>query len=108
MEHYQLELLDDQLRELCEVVQALGATNIDTQVCNISTTNRTANKEMQAKINGSCMTFDAGASGSRTQHREELVSLTHKLEIHQEFSPTNKPYVPEDLVWFKHTDSGSE
>lgn len=105
MEHYQLELLDDQLRELCEVVQALGATNIDTQVCNISTTNRTASKEMQAKINGSFMTFNAGASGSRAQHREELVSLTHRLEIHQEFTPTNKPYVPEDLVWFKHTDS---
>lgn len=104
-EDYQLIFIEDQVREYCELAQALGATEITVECLN----DKQSDSQENAKTN-----INASVAGKTTKLNGEYHSnLSHQLldsihqsiEMHQTYSPTESPRIPEGLVWYQQMPS---
>ena len=101
-ENYQLELVEDKVREFCEFVQYLGATEINIECLN-TTLNDSSNSESK-NINGE---FEGGrknlsASVSQQYSRHLIEELSKSISLHQKFSPSKPPCLPQNMIWYSH------
>lgn len=104
-EDYQLIFVEDQVREYCELAQALGATEITVECLNDKQSD--SQKDTQKNINGN-------VAGEKTKlnaeyHRDfshHLIdSIRQSIEMHQTYSPTMSPRIPDGLVWYQQMPS---
>ena len=100
IENYQLELIEDKVREFCELAQSLGATEIDIECINSSSSD-TYNSG-NTNISGGVTKGKIGASGSKGNEysRNLIEQLSHSISLHQEFQPHKAPVVPDNMVWY--------
>lgn len=104
-EDYQLKFVEDQVREYCELAQALGATEITVQCLNDKQSG--SQKDVTKNINGTAGGKKIKLNG---EYHEDLSnhlidSIRQSIEMHQTYSPTQSPYVPNGLVWYQQMPS---
>lgn len=99
-ENYQLEFVEDKIREFCEFVQDLGATEITIDCLNSTFNNSDSNAEKT--YSGGIKGAVRGVSGSlNTNHSRHLIEeLSKTINLHQTFNPTKKPILHPNLIWY--------
>lgn len=98
-EDYEIELLEDKLREFSIIAQALGATEICVKV--ESSLTEEERKQQKVDINGKGETWyaDGAASYSGKNSSNITSKWEHMFNRKQILKPNGAPYVPEGLVW---------
>lgn len=127
IDNYESEFLDDRINEYCYLLQCLGATsifientkdekllkedksndfvNFNLQVDNAVITSGLSklkgllSKDDDNKTSGVDITSNHDSIGENNQF------MNSKLQKEQFLNPSKKPYLPEDLVWFKQEPS---
>ena len=104
-ENYQLELVEDKVREFCILAQSLGATEISIECLNSASTDQKNNS--QQNTNGETKTWVADGKGmvQKDSSRHIIDELSRSINLHQTFVPSNKPTMPEDMVWYDNEPS---
>ncbi len=105
LENYQLELVEDKVREFCMLAQSLGATEITIDCLNASMSN--SNRSGSRNVSGSVDHWMADASGSYSKDFSSYMieELGKAISLHQTFQPYSKPSLPEGLVWYQNEPS---
>lgn len=104
-EHYELELIEDKIREFCQIAQYLGATEINIECANSMSNNKDSilsrtilggldYKLMSAYVNSEC-----------NQSKKFLEDISQSINLHQRFSPKTEPVLPPNLVWYPNEPS---
>lgn len=101
-ENYELELIEDKVREFCHIMQSLGATEIDIECVNSSSSNTDSvcGKNADGKVGNRLLSV--AASGSIDCTSKFIEEISRSLNLHQRFNPKEAPRLPENLVWYKH------
>lgn len=104
-EDYQFVFIEDQVREYCELAQALGATEITIECLNEKQDDSqdTGNKHINANAGRKGGGINVDYQGNSSHHL--IDSIRHSLEMHQTYQPVEAPYVPENLVWYPQMPS---
>lgn len=104
-ESYELELIEDKIREFCQIMQFLGATEINIESVNASSNN--SDIRIGQKISGGINYKLVSASGSSERERNNkfLEDISQHINLHQRFLPKNSPILPEKLVWYQNEPS---
>lgn len=104
-ENYQLELIEDKVREFCQIAQCLGAIEITIDTENSSQSNGTRNYTQD--INGTIEYKGVGVSGGRKRSGSKslIEEISQAINLHQTFVPTKDPYLPEKTVWYQNEPS---
>lgn len=104
-EDYQLEFVEDKIREFCEFVQDLGAIEITIDCLNSSYNDR--NSDTEKTYSGGIEGAHRGISGSvKTSNSRRLIEeLSRSINLHQTFKPTKKPILHPNLIWYQSEPS---
>ena len=104
-ENYELELLEDKIREFCQVMQFLGATEINIESVNTLSNNndRTVNQKGNVSL-------DYKLASGNVEFKRDRVSkfvddISKSISLHQTFTPKAAPYLPDNLVWYSNEPS---
>lgn len=104
-ENYELELIEDKVREFSQIMQYLGATEINIESVNTSSNNKDV--KVDQKLSGSVDYKLTSASGNGERHvtNKFLEDISQHINLHQRFYPKNPPILPEGLVWYQNEPS---
>lgn len=104
-ENYELELIEDKIREFSQIMQYLGATEINIESLNISSNSKDVKADQ--KISGSIDYKLVSGSGNAEKHTSDkfLEDISQHINLHQKFYPKNPPMLPERLVWYQNEPS---
>ena len=104
-ENYQLELIEDKVREFCSLAQKLGATEITIECLNTSSSDGTVSGNMSGNASGQHKVVEGNVSGRLEYSRHLIEELTHSINMHQTFTPNQAPILPEGMVWYANEPS---
>lgn len=104
-ENYQLELIEDKVREFCSIVQALGATEINIECLNSNSGDYSTNGKRHIEGNAGHKMINASGSYQNEYSRRLIEELNHSIQLHQTFTPSAAPSLPEDLIWYNNEPS---
>ena len=101
-DNYEIEILQDKLRELSEIAQSLGATEIDVKVVSSygSATENRSSLSQSGKIEHWTRT-SLGVSQDTNFSNGEEVNFEHMFNRHQTFAPTSTISEPKDTIWLQ-------
>ena len=104
-ENYELELIEDRVREFCQLVQSLGATEI--QIDCINSSSNSADYHTNQRVSGGADYKAVAAKGSyeRDRRNKLMQEISRNVNLHQRFSPTDLPCLPDGLIWYPHEPS---
>ena len=104
-ETYQLELVEDKIREFCQLAQCLGATEIAIDTENSSQSNSTRN--FKQEISGGIERKAVNANGNRNKSggMSLIDEISQAINLHQTFVPNKAPHLPEKMVWYQNEPS---
>lgn len=104
IEKYQLELVEDKVREFCQIAQCLGATEISIECLSNSSGNTFS--QNSHTVSGRYESLnEISAHGGITLSNRLIEELSRSINLHQKFSPRNAPYLPEGMIWYKNEPS---
>lgn len=104
-ENYQLELVEDRVREFCMLVQSLGATDISIECLNSASADQSNNSKQNMSGSVDTWIYDGKASLQTDVSRHMIDELSRSISLHQTFEPHNKPTLPEGMVWYANEPS---
>lgn len=100
-EEYQLIFVEDQVREYCELAQALGATEISIECL----TDKQSDSSDVTNVNfqgGGAVAKASGSIDSTNKESHHLIdAIRQSIEMRQTYHPTKQAYIPEDLKWYE-------
>lgn len=101
-ENYEIEILQDKLRELSEIAQSLGATEIDVKVisCHGSRSENKGSMSQSGRIEHWTQT-NLGANQDTSYSRDEEINFEHMFNRHQTFAPKSTISQPQNTVWLQ-------
>ena len=102
---YELTLVEDRVREFCLLSQYLGATEISIEALNSSQSESTRETTSNAQGGGSYKIVSGSTSSNNRSSQRLLEAISKSISIHQEFTPTLPPSLPEGMVWYKSEPS---
>lgn len=104
-EDYELELIEDKVREFCLLVQCLGATEVSIECLNSSSSDK--DTKMKEQIGGEVGYKIVSVSGKyeSNQSKRLLDEISQSISLHQKFIPQTKPYLPKNLYWYPNEAS---
>lgn len=103
IDDYQLQLFYDEIKELCVLLQGLGAKRIEIKDSRESEEQSQQKRSIEAKAGGEYNGYGANIGGSQGYENEEYLKVRKELCRIQEFSMgETMPCVPEGLVWYNH------
>lgn len=104
IEEYQLELVEDKVREFCQIAQYLGATEISIECLNSNSNEQSDNSGNS--ISGSVDALRNGSAQYKSEFSRHMIdSLSNAINLHQTFFPTQAPSLPDNLVWYQNEPS---
>lgn len=103
-ENYQLELIEDKVREFCLIAQCLGATeiSIDAENAMQSSTSQDISQSLEGLFDS---LVSAEGTSKRNRKNNLIEEISQAINLHQKFSPTKKPFLPENTVWYQYEPS---
>lgn len=104
-ENYQLELVEDKVREFCILAQSLGATEISIECLNSSSSNEMGSNKQNISGEAGTRLIKAKGEYHQDRSRQMIDELSRSICIRQTFTPSNKPFVPENMVWYDEEPS---
>ncbi|MBQ0056258.1 MAG: hypothetical protein KBT20_01265 [Bacteroidales bacterium] len=104
-ESYQLEFVEDKVREFCQLAQCLGATEISIDCINSSSSDGDVTGKKEVSVNIDHWAANGSGSRNRDYNRHMIEELSRSISLHQTFEPHNKPTVPDGLVWYDNEPS---
>ena len=104
-ENYQLELIEDKVREFCQIAQSLGAVEISIETENSSQSNSSRN--YNTNVDGGIDYKVSSAKGGfkRGGNQNLIEEISQAINLHQTFIPTKKPCLPDNTVWYQNEPS---
>lgn len=104
-ENYELELIEDKIREFSQIMQYLGATEINIESVNSSSNNKDV--KIDQKLSGGVehKLVSVSGNGERYITNKLLEDISQHINLHQKFSPKSLPVLPENLVWYENEPS---
>lgn len=104
-ENYQLEFIEDKVREFCLIAQCLGATEISIDAENAMQNN--SSRDISQSGEGGVDYKLASVNGSVKRNRKSSLidEISQAITLHQTFMPTKKPFLPEGTVWYQNEPS---
>ena len=104
-ETYQLELVEDKVREFCEIAQSLGALEIEIECQNNNSFDTNSNGNSKTSVDGNYKVIK-GSGNYHNEYSHHLIDeLSRSINLHQTFCPREKPHLPENLVWYENEPS---
>lgn len=104
-DNYQLELVEDKVREFCMLAQSLGATEISIECLNASASNESGRNKQDVSGEAGNKMFKGKGEYHQDRSSQLMAELSHSISLHQTFTPFNKPSIPEDMVWYEDEPS---
>ena len=104
-ENYELTFIEDKVREFCQIMQYLGATEINIECINTSSSNKDTNLQQKASADINYKVASVSGEGERNRADKFLEDISQSINLHQKFYPKSKPMLPTDLVWYAHEPS---
>ena len=104
-DNYELVLIDDKVREFCQIVQSLGATEINIECFNSTSNMGTYASKQQASGKIDYKLSSANGNYNRNRNEQFLNDISQSLTLHQKFSPSKEPVLPDNLVWYHNEPS---
>lgn len=105
LETYQLELVEDKVREFCEIAQSLGALEITIECQNSNVSDYDSNGTRKMTGDGNYKVVKGNGNHHDEYSRHLINELSRSINLHQTFCPTSKPFLPENLVWYENEPS---
>ena len=102
---YDLELIEDKVREFCQLAQCLGATEISIDSLNSSASDQRSDTEQNVSGKVDYRVVSASGTAKRDARRRLMEEISQSISLHQTFKPTTRPYLPEGLVWYPNEPS---
>lgn len=99
------KLFLDKKRELCYLVQCLGAEEIIIQSTKGSDISKGTSKTINASLGGSKELLEASLEGNVSSKTTESTKKTDGVELIQQFHPSKYPFCPNDLIWLDSNPS---
>lgn len=99
IEDYQLELIEDRVREFCELAQGLGATEINIECLNSNSSDST-NSGNRNLSGGVSRVSSFHASGHDEYSQRLIEEISRSISLHQTFQPHKAPALPNNLLWY--------
>ncbi len=99
-ENYEVELIQDRVREFCSLMEGMGATSITVgyQQFNVSESESYANTNALAAVG--MKFYSAQASVNQQETNKFMQSLGQSLNLHQTYNPFQEPFIPDNLIWY--------
>lgn len=99
-ENYEVELIQDRVREFCSLMEGMGATSITVgyQQFNVSESESYANTNALAAVG--MKFYSAQASVNQLETNKFMQSLGQSLNLHQTYNPFQQPFIPDNLIWY--------
>ncbi len=104
-ENYELTFIEDKVREFCQIMQYLGATEINIECINTTSSNKDTNLQQKGSGNVDYKVASVSGEGERNRTNKFLEEISQSINLHQTFCPKSKPMLPSDLVWYAHEPS---
>ena len=102
IEDYDNELLNDRISEFCYLLECLGATSISIENVKGENSDASSHKNTQWNAGVKVKVTSVGVNGEKDVNARNYSKSTLKIERNQHLNPTQKPFVPEGLVWYPH------
>lgn len=102
---YQLELVEDRVREFCMLVQSLGATKIDMEAVNAYSSDTTTKTKTNSNISLDYKLVEGSGELNSDIRSHMIDELSKKISLHQTFEPFCMPKLPDNLVWYSNEPS---
>ncbi|MGZ2371763.1 hypothetical protein ACXR6G_18435 [Ancylomarina sp. YFZ004] len=103
IENYEFELLLDKINEYSYILQCMGATKLSIE--NITGQNsdsqRKSSLDVEANVGSRLVNVNANVGIDKKSKIAQ--TFNQRIARNQTFSPTKKPYLPENLVWYPQT-----
>lgn len=99
-ENYELALLEDKIREFCQVMQFLGATEINIESINSSSSNKSVSVNQKGSASLDYKLASGNADFNRDASSKFLEDISRSISLHQKFTPKNLPTLPSNLIWY--------
>ena len=104
-ENYELELIEDKVREFCQLAQCLGAKEIHIECLNSSSSDRNTDTNQHISGEANYRFASASANNGRSQSKHLIDEISQSINLHQTFIPNGQPHLPENLVWYPNEPS---
>lgn len=104
-ENYELELLEDKIREFCQVMQFLGATEINIESVNSLSSNNDRKLNQKANAGLDYKLASGNVDYGRDRASKFVDDISKSISLHQTFTPKAAPCLPDNLVWYSNEPS---
>lgn len=104
-EEYQLEFIEDKVREFTWLMQCMGATKISISAKNDNEQSGDFSSNRNASGNSSYRIASASGSYSGSSKGSFAEQISKAISLNQVFNPTKAPFVPDGLVWYQNEPS---
>lgn len=104
-EEYQLEFIEDKVREFTWLMQCMGATKISISAKNDNEQSGDFSSSRNASGNSSYRIASASGSYSGSSKGSFAEQISKAISLNQVFNPTKAPFVPDGLVWYQNEPS---
>lgn len=104
-DNYELELIEDKIREFSQIMQYLGATEINIESVNSSSNNKDVNTDQKLSGGADYKFISGSGNGERYITNKLLEDISQHINLHQKFSPKKTPMLPNNLVWYQNEPS---
>lgn len=105
IENYQLELVEERVREFCRMAQSLGAMEINIECLNSNTTNSSNGGSIHVSGDVSYERNKIGGEYRSEYNRRMMEEISRSINLHQVFQPNKAPELPKNLVWYDYEPS---
>ncbi len=102
LSEYEFSLFLDRINEFCYVLQCLGASEFSIESKKGKDTDILKNENLEVAANVGVSLYGASSERTKTENKHETSNIKQKISKKQTFSPTKKPYLPDNLVWYPH------
>lgn len=104
-ENYELELIEDKVREFCVIMQSLGATEINIECLNSSTNKKDTSIHQKGSASINYKFASASGDGQKDRNSKFFEDISQCINLRQKFEPKSKPELPSNLVWYPNEPS---
>lgn len=98
-ENYELEFLEDRIREFCAIVQCLGASSIHIEAINEESKDEKNSIDGSIGLKGGNRAYSGNINVHGKSSDNIVDQLRNSMEFEQHFSTPVIPHVPEHTVW---------
>lgn len=98
-DNYELEFIEDRIREFCEIAQCLGASSIKIEAINEESKDNKSDVDGSIGINGGNRAYSGNINVHGKSSENIVDQLRNSMEFEQSFSTPVTPHIPENTVW---------